>query len=44
MATAIRYNRSGGEIRYQGMRSADEIILRFANTGPGIPDVDRERS
>ncbi len=40
---AIRYNRSGGEIRYQGMRNTDEIILRLANTGPGIPDVDRER-
>jgi signal transduction histidine kinase len=40
---AIRYNRSGGEIRYQATCNTDEIILRLANTGPGIPDVDRER-
>lgn len=40
---AIRYNQPGGEIRCETGRKDHEIILRLANTGPGIATADRER-
>lgn len=40
---AIRYNNSGGEIRCTAKRDGNAIILRLANTGPGIPVEDRQR-
>lgn len=40
---AIRYNRQGGEIRCTATSEDKTIILRLANTGPGIPVEDRGR-
>lgn len=40
---AIRYNQANGEIRCQAKTDQGQVVLLFANTGPGIPPTDRER-
>ncbi|MFO1476418.1 MAG: ATP-binding protein [Verrucomicrobiota bacterium] len=40
---AIKYNMPNGTIRFSLSTEADRILLRVANTGPGIPASDRER-
>jgi signal transduction histidine kinase len=40
---AIRYNQSNGEIRCQARVDNGQVVLLFANTGPGIPPADRTR-
>ncbi|MFO1484295.1 MAG: ATP-binding protein [Verrucomicrobiaceae bacterium] len=42
-ANALRYNRPGGHVRFE-LQCADKVIqLRVANSGPGIPEPDREK-
>ncbi len=40
---AVKYNHKGGKIRFELSKDADRAIVRVANTGPGIPEADRER-
>jgi signal transduction histidine kinase len=40
---AIRHSRPGSEIRVQGRRYADGLELAVADTGPGIPEQEREK-
>jgi heavy metal sensor kinase len=40
---AVKYNHAHGGIRFELARRADRILIRVANTGPGIPAADRSR-
>jgi len=40
---AIRYNRTGGEVRFAAARQEGAVVVRVANTGPGIPCEAREK-
>jgi len=40
---AIKYNCQGGRIRLELTKEADCVLVRVANTGPGIPAADCER-
>jgi two-component system OmpR family sensor kinase len=40
---AIRYTPDGGRIDLCARREADAVVLRIDDTGPGIPDAERER-
>ncbi len=42
-SNAIKYNQSGGRIRFELAREADRVLVRVSNTGPGIPPADRDR-
>jgi signal transduction histidine kinase len=42
ISNAIRYNRPGGRVEVTLDAGADELTLRIADTGPGIPDEDRQ--
>jgi len=33
---AVKYNKDGGHIELTGEKSASEVVITFANTGPGI--------
>jgi len=40
---AIKYNQSDGRIRFELAQEAQRVLVRVANTGPGIAPADRER-
>ncbi len=40
---AIKYNCDGGKIRFELTTDAQSAVVRVANTGPAIPEADRER-
>src|SRR5574343_434752 len=40
---AIRYTPRGGSLRLCVVRDADTIWLRLADSGPGIPEAERQR-
>ncbi len=40
---AIRYNRAGGVARFAVARQEGAVVVRVANTGPGIPIEAREK-
>jgi len=40
---AVKYNRPGGRVRFDLLREAEHVLVRIANTGPGIPPADRDR-
>ena len=42
-SNAVKYNHEGGLIRFEMMKAADQILLRFTNTGPPIPPTEHER-
>lgn len=42
-ANALRYNQPGGHVRFVLARVDNEIHLTVANTGPGIPETDRDK-
>lgn len=42
-ANALRYNRADGHVRFELQRDGQHIHLRVANSGPGIPEADREK-
>lgn len=42
-ANALRYNLPGGHVRFVLSRENDHIHLTVANTGPGIPEADRDK-
>jgi len=39
---AVKYNRDGGAVRLSVEKSNDHVLVRVADTGPGIPDNERE--
>ncbi len=42
VSNAIRYNDRGGRVEVSLDAGADDVILKIADTGPGIPDADRQ--
>lgn len=40
---AVKYNCERGRIRFELVRDGDNVLVRVANTGPGIPAANRER-
>ena len=40
---AIKYNCDGGKIRFELATDTQSALVRVANTGPAIPESDRER-
>jgi heavy metal sensor kinase len=42
ISNAIRYNVPGGRVEVTLDADAEELTLRIADTGPGIPDEDRQ--
>ena len=40
---AIKYNYDDGKIRFELTTDAQSAVVRVANTGPAIPESDRER-
>ncbi len=40
---ALRYTPAGGEVRVALQREGDRVRLRIDDSGPGIPESDRER-
>jgi signal transduction histidine kinase len=40
---AIRHSKPGTDIRVQGWRSGEDVTLAVADTGPGIPEQEREK-
>ena len=42
-SNAIKYNQKDGIIRFELAQDSEQIQVRVANTGPGIPDTDRGR-
>lgn len=42
-SNSIKYNVSGGTVAMELKRGGDRIRLRIGNSGPGIPDADRDR-
>jgi len=40
---AIRFNRAGGEVRLEVLRTADQVRIRVSDTGIGIPYQDLPR-
>ena len=43
MDNAVKYNRPGGSVRAQLTAAEMKILLRIEDTGPGIPDGEKER-
>lgn len=43
LTNAIKYNRESGSVHVALSTSADSITLTFSNTGPGIPEAEREK-
>jgi two-component system OmpR family sensor kinase len=42
LSNAIRYNRPGGRVDVTLKAGGDDVSLRIADNGPGIPEADRE--
>jgi two-component system, OmpR family, heavy metal sensor histidine kinase CusS len=42
-SNAIKYNQDGGCIHFELAQEKGRILVRVANTGPGIPPADRSR-
>jgi signal transduction histidine kinase len=42
-SNAIKYNCHGGRIRFELAQEPPAVLVRVANTGPGIPPAHRER-
>jgi two-component system heavy metal sensor histidine kinase CusS len=42
-SNAIKYNQEGGRIRFELAKETGRVLVRVANTGPGIPPADRDR-
>ncbi|MBX7207849.1 MAG: HAMP domain-containing protein [Verrucomicrobiaceae bacterium] len=42
-ANALRYNQPGGHVRFVLAREAEHVRLTVTNTGPGIPEADRDK-
>ena len=42
-SNAIKYNHADGQIRFELAKEAGRILVRVANTGPGISPADRGR-
>jgi signal transduction histidine kinase len=42
-SNAVKYNCENGQIRFELAKEASLVVVRVANTGPGIPPADRER-
>ena len=42
-SNAIKYNQKDGIIRFELTQDSEQIQVHVANTGPGIPDLDRGR-
>ena len=42
-SNAIKYNRADGVVRFALVPEADRVLIRVANTGPGIQPADRAR-
>lgn len=40
---AVKYTPEGGEIQIRAFAEADEAIISISDTGPGIPEDERER-
>ncbi len=40
---AVKYNHDKGQIRFELVKDSHHVVVRVANTGPGIPATDRER-
>ena len=40
LQNAVRYTQAGGRVRMTAERTADGVVVRVANTGPGIPEAD----
>ena len=40
---AVKYNQEGGRIRFELAVEGEEVCVRVANTGPAIPESDRDR-
>ena len=40
---AVKYNHTGGLVRFELFAEADHLVVRIANTGPPIPTADQER-
>ena len=43
VGNAIKYNQKNGKIRFELLPEAGRVVVRIANTGPGIPPADRGR-
>jgi signal transduction histidine kinase len=43
LENAVRYTRTGSQVVASLDRTADGIVLRVTDEGPGIPEADRER-
>ncbi|MDG2122353.1 MAG: ATP-binding protein [Verrucomicrobiales bacterium] len=43
LTNAIKYNAESGSVSLTLTTSADSACLTFSNTGPGIPDTEREK-
>lgn len=39
-SNAIKYNRENGRVRFELLRQVESVLMRVANTGPGIPAAD----
>ena len=40
---AIKYNDEGGLVRIEASKTGEETVIAVENTGPGIPEEDRDR-
>lgn len=43
LGNAVKYNRTGGEVRLAARREGDEVLLTVQDTGPGIAAQDLHR-
>ena len=43
LSNALKFTPAGGTIHVRARHAGDEIVIDFADTGPGIPPEDRER-
>ena len=42
VSNAIKYNEERGDVVINASRSGDDVVIEVANTGPGIPDDQRD--